>query len=56
MARPKKSDQMSDAGVLSPADLVKMVRDEPQYTGVPTTADIHPDNVADMLAHGWQII
>ena len=31
--------------------LVKMVRDE----GEPSTADVHPDNVQDMLVHGWRV-
>ena len=33
--------------------LVRMERD-PAY-GEPTTADVHPDEVANWLEHNWQI-
>lgn len=34
--------------------LVAMIRDEPKRPGGPTTADVHPDEVAHMLGHGWR--
>ena len=47
MAR-RKTEKVEE----KPTDgLVKMVRDE----GIPKTADVHPDNVPDMLAHGWRV-
>lgn len=36
------------------SDTIPMVRDEPAYPGGPTSADVHPDEVANWAAHGWQ--
>lgn len=47
MALRKKPEAQPQEG----PKLVKMVRDE----GEPCTADVHPDNVQDMLAHGWRV-
>jgi len=35
------------------ADTVKMVRDEPMAPNGPVTADVHPEEVANMTACGW---
>lgn len=32
---------------------VSMIRDEPDHPGGPTTADVHPDEVANYEAGGW---
>jgi hypothetical protein len=40
-----------------PIDLsnhVKMVRDEPQFEGGPVEANVHPDEVGNYSAGGWQ--
>jgi len=37
----------------TPVVTVAMVRD-PAY-GTPITADVHPDEVANWQAHGWEI-
>jgi hypothetical protein len=34
---------------------IPMVRDEPVHPGGPTTADVHPDEVANWRAAGWQV-
>ena len=31
-----------------------MVREEPMFTGGPTTSNVHPDEVANMKAAGWR--
>lgn len=36
-------------------DTVKMIRTEPLHPGGPTSADVHPDEVQNMLAHGWAV-
>lgn len=36
-------------------ETVAMIRDEPLHDGGPTTADVHPDEVAGMQAHGWRV-
>lgn len=36
------------------SDTIPMVRGEPAYPGGPTSADVHPDEVANWAAHGWQ--
>lgn len=40
-------------GRRAPVATVHMVRD-PVY-GEPTTADVHPDEVANWQEHGWEI-
>jgi membrane protein involved in colicin uptake len=35
--------------------LVKMERTEPQHAGGPTTADVHPSEVAAFLEANWQL-
>ena len=42
------------AGKEKTPTLVRMERD-PAY-GEPTTADVHPDEVANWLEHNWQIV
>ena len=37
------------------ADMVKMVRDEPQFPGGPVEAEVHPDEVEGMTAFDWQL-
>lgn len=53
MALRKKPEAQPQEGpkLVKLVKLVKMVRDE----GEPCTADVHPDNVQDMLAHGWRV-
>lgn len=36
-------------------NLVKMIREEPQRSGGPLTADVHPDEVVNYQRGGWQI-
>lgn len=51
MAR-RKDENVEEKGEEKPTcGLVKMIREE----GEPKTADVHPDNVDDMLAHGWRV-
>lgn len=40
-------------GKIAPVPTVPMVRD-PVY-GEPTTADVHPDEVANWQEHGWVV-
>ncbi len=35
---------------------IAMRRDEPVHENGPVTADVHPDEVKNWLAHGWSII
>lgn len=57
----KTSNELEQAAVLSfpgdgrkaPVQTVAMTRD-PVYGG-PTTADVHPDEVANWQANGWVI-
>lgn len=35
--------------------LLIMVRDEPEFPGGPLSADVHPDEVENWLALGWQL-
>lgn len=37
------------------AQLVAMFTDFPAFTGAPTTADVHPDEVENWKAAGWRI-
>ncbi len=34
-------------------ETVPMQRNEPVFPGGPTTADVHPDEVQNMVAAGW---
>ncbi|AKJ28833.1 hypothetical protein [Caldimonas brevitalea] len=34
---------------------VRMVLNEPEPTGRPTAADVHPDEVENWKAHGWTL-
>lgn len=45
---PKKDSDMTPA-------LIRMVRDEPMQHGGPTTADVHPEEVSNYSAYGWQV-
>ena len=36
------------------SQLVAMVTDFPAFSGAPTTADVHPDEVENWKAHGWK--
>ncbi|WP_446807962.1 hypothetical protein ACH50O_11645 [Methylomonas sp. 2BW1-5-20] len=38
-----------------PVDYIAMVRGEPQFDDGPTTADVHPDELANWLAAGWEL-
>ena len=40
---------------LTTVDLVAMRRDAPSHDNGPTTANVHPDEVADWLLHGWEL-
>lgn len=35
--------------------LLIMVRDEPEFPGGPLSAEVHPDEVENWLALGWQL-
>lgn len=35
------------------SDTIPMVRDEPAYPGGPTSANVHPDEVANFVTRGW---
>ncbi len=35
--------------------LVAMTREEPQFPGGPTTAEVHPEEVANYAAGGWRL-
>ena len=37
------------------ADMVKMVRDIPQFPGGPVDAEVHPDEVDGMAAFDWRL-
>lgn len=37
------------------ADIVKMMRDEPQFPGGPVEADVHSDEVQNMIAFDWRL-
>lgn len=37
------------------ADVVKMVRDVPQFPGAPIEAEVHPDEVGAMTAFDWRL-
>lgn len=34
---------------------IRMIKDNPR-PGTPGTADIHPDEVANMRAYGWRVV
>lgn len=36
-------------------DIVKMVRDVPQFPGGPVEAEVHPDEVEGMTAFDWRL-
>lgn len=35
-------------------ETIRMRREEPAHEGGPTTADVHPDEVANWAASGWE--
>lgn len=41
------------AAAVAAVALVAMVREEPQYPGGPTTAEVHLEEVANFAAGGW---
>jgi hypothetical protein len=58
-ADTKASDAKADAKVDAPAKEakpkhVKMKRKTPQHPGGPTTATVHPDEVANFTEDGWR--
>ena len=40
---------------LQEPQLLIMVRDEPEFPGGPLSAEVHPDEVENWLALGWQL-
>lgn len=41
--------------VLQELTLLIMVRDEPEFPGGPLSAEVHPDEVENWQALGWQL-
>lgn len=46
--------KMGKASEVPKTETVLMVRLDRSSDG-PNEADVHPDNVADMIAHGWSV-
>lgn len=47
----KKPAQQEQQGI----ELVVMVRDTPEFSGGPLSADVHPDEVDNWLALDWRL-
>lgn len=51
-----KKEIISDQREAGEIKLVKMTRQEPQQDGGAVTADVHPDEVSNFKAAGWNIL
>ena len=52
--QPQEESQVIEQAQAEAVQLVKMVR-HPDFIGRSNTADVHPLEVDNMLAHGWLI-